>query len=469
MHTKRERAATIAICAALGANAPFDFLRAAINDQDADVRIAACIAFAGLGQYADPIWLLPLLHDKNSDVSDQAEAALLAFDVDRVPIEPVVAALIRRGPDFEDILSEQLGRYKERFPRDLLVSLVREHPKVAAVILGDLGDAAPVDLLISLLTIPYDEETRPLRFEALEAAAKIKKPELAPVLLSIVRDPDAFSRFSAAVALGAIGDPAHIPDLLALLPLIDYASLYDVARGLAGFGEEMPVATMVRYIQDHPSVDGIGEMLRALAHAGRNIPVDFLVAFAMDDENDADERGAAGHALATFVEAGLATPRQSDLITTLLVALLHAEGDAMMPYQAAYALGLIKDEAVLAPLSEAAMQKDGFVASSAAQGLYLLALAGIHVPVALWTDMLAHTADMRRKFAILALGCRANAPSDIFLTYLTDEHLCDLAMRELIKHPPANAHALAGQRLTELAAKEDDPLRDAAQKALLAL
>ncbi|MGZ3666141.1 MAG: hypothetical protein ACXVDA_16860, partial [Ktedonobacterales bacterium] len=213
-----QRQAMVMLSSLLGEAVPFDFLVAASKDADVEVRKLVCIALQGLAPRANPDWLIPLLDDRDDDVRCTAEVALIPYG-NRVPLEPVLHALVERGVDFEDPLAQVLGTFKEDFPRSVLEALVESDAEVAAAILGELGPAAPIDLLDALLAVSYNEDTRPMRFEALGAAQKVKNPRLAPRLAAIMRDEQDFSRFSAAAALGALGDPLYKSEILALLPI----------------------------------------------------------------------------------------------------------------------------------------------------------------------------------------------------------------------------------------------------------
>jgi HEAT repeat protein len=467
-----QRQIAVMLSSLLGEAVPFDFLVAASKDPDAEVRRLVCVALEGLAQRANPEWLIPLLDDRDSEVRRYAEVALIPYGK-RAPLEPVLQALIKRGVDFEDPLAQVLGTFKEDFPRSVLVDLVQSHPQVAAVILGELGTAAPIDLLDELLAIPFSVRTRSMRFEALEAAQKLKNPQLAPRLAAITGDDQDFSRLSAAAALGATGDPRYIPVILALLPITNPLDFHDVADGLAGFGEQMPVAAMVDFIQTYPSEDGedIGYLIEAFRYAGKHTPYDFLVSYVQDSDRDPEARAAAAQVLGTFAGAGLTTAPQHDFVLHLLIELLQSEDDHVFRAYTAYALGWIKDRMALEPLSATASSsdEDGFVATHAAQGLHLLARAGLHAPVEMWKGVLDHTADMRRKFAIWALCRREDAPSQLLLDYFADSHLKELVHQQLLLHPPSNAFDLAKQHLTLLAQADDDPLNLAARKALIGL
>lgn len=465
-----QRQTTVMLSSLLGKAVPFDFLVAASKDADAEVRKLVCTALEGLADRANPEWLIPLLEDRNRDVRRAAEYALIPFG-NRAPLDPILQALIKRGVDFEDPLAQALGAFQEEFPRDLLESLVESHPEVAAVILGALGMAAPIELLDALLATPFSEKTRGQRYEALRVAKKVKDRRLIPRLVAIMRDEQDSSRYDAAPALGAIGDPLYIPEILQLLRSAELIDIIPVAEGLEGFGERMPVQEMVEYIQAYPpdDSDDIGEVLGAFQYAGRQTPYEFLVTYVRDTDREPRARGMAANALASFAASGVATAQQHDDTRRLLIGMLQAEGDSVFRHSVGYSLGVLKDPAALEPLMAAVtlQDKDSFVAIGVAQGLYLLALAGFHAPVETWKTALEQSADMRRKYAILALGSREDAPSAILLDYFADPHLKALAHEQLLQHPPSNALSLAKSHLATLAQTDDDPLSPAARKALM--
>ncbi|WIG61396.1 MAG: hypothetical protein OJF49_004144 [Ktedonobacterales bacterium] len=98
-----------------------------------------------------------------------------------------------------------------------------------------------------------------------------------------------------------------------------------------------------------------------------------------------------------------------------------------------------------------------------------MAMAGVHAPVEMWKTVLDHTSDMRRKFAILALGSREDAPSQLLLDYFADPHLTELVHEQLLLHPTSNVFDLAKHHLANLAQEGNDQLGPAARKALTVL
>src|SRR5690242_10955387 len=100
-----QRQATVMWSSLLGEAVPFDFLVAAANDADDEVRKLVCVAYEGLARWANPSELIPLLADRDSQVRGYAEQALIPYG-NRVPLEPVLQALMMRGVDFEDPLAQ---------------------------------------------------------------------------------------------------------------------------------------------------------------------------------------------------------------------------------------------------------------------------------------------------------------------------------------------------------------------------
>src|SRR5690348_5047763 len=98
-----QRQAAVMFSSLLGEAVPFEFLVAASKDEDVEVRKLVCVALRGLANRANPEWLIPLLGDRDSVVRHRAEEALLPYG-NRVPLEPVLDALIKRGVDIEDAL-----------------------------------------------------------------------------------------------------------------------------------------------------------------------------------------------------------------------------------------------------------------------------------------------------------------------------------------------------------------------------
>lgn len=482
-----ERQEAVLFTSLLGKEAPLDFLLAASRDTDVEVQVLICIALEALAEWANPEWLIPLLNRSDQEVRDYAAHALIPYG-DRIPLEPVLQSLLKRGADYEDPRVEALGAFKERFPRETLEWLVNSDGKfdreVAALIIGNMGEAAPIDLLATLLAMPYSEKMHVAHMGALEAAQKLKAPQLAPQLAELMREEPGnesewhrknnIMRFSAAAALGALGDPHYLPGILELFAIINLINYMDMSTALAGYGEQMPVNEIVTFILAQPvdDSDDVADLIRAFQQAGKQAPYDFLMQYVQDERHGGVARGAAAETLAQFAASEFATAEQRAATVRLLTeSLSHptmGEDDAWFRHMVGYALGVTKNPAALEPLIAAALLQGGedHVAIGAAQGLYLLACEGIHAPSDFWRRVLDESEDMRRKYAILALGQREDAPSELLLRYFRDNHLKELVFGALLKHPLANAHELARERLTELAATDDDPLAPAAQAAL---
>ncbi len=482
-----ERHEAVLFTSLLGKEAPFDFLVAASRDMDEDVQILVCIALEALAEWANPEWLIPLVNSSDQEVRGHAGDALIPYG-HRIPLEPVLQSLLTGGVDYEDSRVKALGAFKEKFPSETLEQLVNSDGKhdreVAALIIGSMGEAAPINLLATLLAIPYSEKAHAARLHALEAAQTLKAPQLAPQLAELMREEPSNElewhrknnviRFSAAAALGALGDPRYLPEILKLFAIIKLFNYMDMSKALAGYGEQMPVHEMVTFIRAQPADDSddVADLIRAFQHAGKQTPYEFLMNYVQDERYGGTARGEAAITLAKFAASAFATVEQhAAILQRLIESLSHptaGEDDAWFRHLVGYALGMTKEPAALEPLTRAALLQgsQGHIAIGAAQGLYLLACEGIHAPLAFWRRVLDESADTRRKYAVLALGKREDAPSELLLSYFGDSHLKELVFKALLKHPPANARGLAQERLTELAATYDDPLAPAAQAAL---
>lgn len=482
-----ERHEAVLFTSLLGKETPFDFLVAASRDMDAEMQVLVCIALEALAEWANPEWLIPLVSSSDQKVRDYAGHALIPYG-DRIPLEPLLQSLLKHGADYEDPRVEALGAFKERFPRETLERLVNSDGKydreVAALIIGNMGEAAPIDLLATLLAMPYSEKMHTAHMGALEAAQMLKAPQLAPQLAELMREEPGnesewhrknnIMRFSAAAALGALGDPHYLPEILELFAIINLINYMDMSTALAGYGEQMPVNDMVTFILAQPAEDSddVADLIRAFRHAGKQAPFAFLMSCVQDERHGGTARGAAAETLAQFAASEFATVEQRAATLRLLSeSLSHptmGEDDAWFRHLVGYALGVTKEPAALEPLMAAALLQgdEDHVAIGAAQGLYLLACEGIHAPLEYWRRVLDESEDMRRKYAILALGQREDAPSELLLRYFRDSHLKELAFEALLKHPLVNAHELARGRMTELAATDGDPLAPAARAAL---
>jgi HEAT repeat protein len=163
------------------------------------------VAVRALGSVADPRTVRPLLRAVGSD-------ARLTRDL--------VATVERIGLPGAGELREDLAAALER------VSGAGRHAEVAVVCLGLLGDVSSADLLSRALT---DGRRPALQAAAAEALGRIGAPQAVPDLLRSLTHDDPQVRTAAARALGDIGSAAAVPGLLRALDSADD----DLARSVA--------------------------------------------------------------------------------------------------------------------------------------------------------------------------------------------------------------------------------------------
>src|SRR5262249_53312854 len=127
-------------------------------------------------------------------------------------------------------------------------------------------------------------------------------------------------RFSAAAALGALGDPRYLPEILELFAIIRPFNYTDMSNALAGYGEQMPVKELITFILAQPADDSddVADLIRAFQHAGQQTPYPFLLAYVQDESYGGTARGAAAITQATFAASVFASGEQRAATVRLL-------------------------------------------------------------------------------------------------------------------------------------------------------
>lgn len=151
----------------------------------------------------------------------------------------------------------------------------------AAVILGQQGLAAQEAIPALIQAMQETEGKRSsgyLRWTAAEALGKIGDPSAVPALTGALQDEDQIIRWQCAKALGRIGDPSAVPALVALLKREEVASVrwYSV-EALAGICSlektpaqirAMAVPALIQVMNDDPDYHNRGEAAFALGKIG---------------------------------------------------------------------------------------------------------------------------------------------------------------------------------------------------------
>ena len=170
---------------------------------------------ARLQERRDLAGLVRLLERGEPSVRHLAAAALGDLG-DPAALDALLSAL--SGPDEEGVrwrAAEGLGRLGPPAVDGLAALAVGEDPDVrwkAIVALGDIGDPHAAPVLLGRLADP----DRFVRARAVSALARLGSPCL-PLMLEALSDPDPRVRQGAAEALGQVGDPAAVDGLLGAL------------------------------------------------------------------------------------------------------------------------------------------------------------------------------------------------------------------------------------------------------------
>lgn len=183
-------------------------------------------------------------HDEDKRVRITAAQTLKHFG-ERVPIEPLIAALHDIDANVRMEAMRALGHLGERAPVDSLAAAINDEDKgvreVAVQILGQLGEQAPIEPIVAGL-----------------------------------RDKDERVRIAAAQTVGHLGERVPVEPLIAALQAIRDESV-DVraaaARALGHLGERVPVEPLVAALSDsrkkvrEAALEAIQQMNSEILHA----------------------------------------------------------------------------------------------------------------------------------------------------------------------------------------------------------
>jgi hypothetical protein len=125
--------------------------------------------------------------------------------------------------------------------------MIRQH---GCVLLGDVGDANTVGLLIETLRDQHKE----VRRCAAEALGKIGDPQSVAPLINALRDSDEYVRQCVAAALGDIGDARAVDPLLEALNLQDKWVRYYVAEALGKICDACAIDALIETLRDQSAI-----------------------------------------------------------------------------------------------------------------------------------------------------------------------------------------------------------------------
>ena len=250
--------------------------------------------------------------------------------------------------------------------------------------IGDLGEngAPAVEPLIGLLR-DNDPE---VRWSAAQALGKIGDVRAVEPLIRLLGDSDTNVRSSAAPALGLLGDVRAVEPLIGLLGDSDTNVRWSVVLALGLLGDVRAVEPLIRLLGDSEPKVRLSTAL-ALAKIGQPA-VESLIGLLGD--NDKLVRSSAGLALGKIGDVRSVEP---------LIALLE-DSDTDVRLSAALVLGLLGDVRAVEWLIVLLKDSDRFVRWSAAQALGKI---GDVLAVEPLTGLLHDAAEQVRKAASLAL------------------------------------------------------------------
>lgn len=156
-----------------------------------------------------------------------------------------------------------------------LVEVLKQAPRaraVAAMVLGEIGDAAAVKPLLDAVDPKAtDRDTRDANRHLATALGALRAREAVPVLLELTASPDGFTEVAAVDALGAIGDPGAVERLVAIATAEDGEAFTakKALLALGRIGDARAAPTVLRMLfQERPGVSFFPEAAFATAQLG---------------------------------------------------------------------------------------------------------------------------------------------------------------------------------------------------------
>jgi HEAT repeat protein len=170
------------------------------------------------------------------------------------------------------------------------------------LLLGNLRDESAIPALINALNDPEPN----VCFNAIEGLENLPTRQAVRPLIDIFRRGDFFLSFAAIQALGEIGDPAPLPELL---PMLEDSLLGPAAALAIGkVGDAQVISPILSWIESPKSDPAAGAMALA-ALAAREYP---------DHENQPDFAGHTGAANGPTIAEILADRITSDILEKIL-------------------------------------------------------------------------------------------------------------------------------------------------------
>jgi HEAT repeat protein/cyclophilin family peptidyl-prolyl cis-trans isomerase len=335
--------------------APPDLIRL-LADSEARVRRRAALAIGRVGLAEGVPALVGGLADPDSEVRQMAAFALGLLG-DKNATEPLVRALADASPLVQASAAEALGLIGDAAAADAVGRFVgqivqsgalaqapgedddarRDTPTAAA----RLGIQALVRLKaysqLAASVLDSSGQPRVRWWPVAYALQRLEDPRGLPALLTLAKDPHAYTRAFAVKGLAALKSPTALPVLMPLLTSGERSVLIETVRALGRIGDPSAAEPLLRFVRDaaadpHVRLEVIG------AIGGLHVPaVGDALLDILSDPNPA-VRGAALRSLAAFdpenfvaVLSGLDTDPHWSVRAALATVLGTLPPDAGLP------------------------------------------------------------------------------------------------------------------------------------------
>lgn len=220
-----------------------------LRNDDAFIR---CVVIYALGKIGDPIAIEPLIYilknDKDLDVIRNVINALGEYE-DRRVIKPIIECL----KDIPKSAKKSLLKIGKPSVSPLIESLKNNNPIIrsnVAKILGELKDSTSIDPLI----IALSDGNSDVRKEAALALGKLKaKKAVLPLIEILNNDKSLWTKEYAISALGEIGDPISVKQLISVMKETDREwnnCRMEAVNALAKIKDSRAVDAIIKALKD---------------------------------------------------------------------------------------------------------------------------------------------------------------------------------------------------------------------------
>lgn len=271
-------------------------LIAALQDEDAEVRVVAAFSLTNYHDESSIPYLETALRDENKEVRANA-ARTLGFIGSKVSVSPLLRALADEISEVRAEAAEALGKIGSAAPIDpLLNALLDEDESVrrrAAIALGNVGSGGAVEPLLKAL---QDEDYK-MRACAAAALGQIGEEGAFTPLLEMLRDGEALVRERVVEALGRIGRERSLDALSVALDDEGGHVRISATEEIAKIGSEKSVDLLAIALQDL-DINVTKRAAQALGKIGSERAIKILIG-ALQHENH-NTRNCAAEALASI-------------------------------------------------------------------------------------------------------------------------------------------------------------------------